>query len=96
MATGGGTPCFQDNMNFINKTGTSIFLNIPISEIVKRLDVVQRKSRPLLAGVSDDQLVHKLEEMLKNRLAFYEQAHFIVDNSSVTARDVLKLISAKM
>src|SRR5688572_4732227 len=52
MATGGGTPCFHDNMSFINKTGTSVFLDTPVSEIVKRLKGEQRKIRPLLANVS--------------------------------------------
>ena len=95
MATGGGTPCFHENMNFLNKKGTSIFLDTPIHEIVRRLDNDQRKSRPLLAGVSDDQLIHKLEEMLQNRRAFYQQAHFTVREPKATAHDVLQLISAK-
>src|SRR5688572_17553731 len=43
MATGGGTPCFHDNMTHINQCGTSVFLNTPVSEIVKRLKGEQLK-----------------------------------------------------
>jgi shikimate kinase len=95
MATGGGTPCFHDNISFINQTGTSVFLNTPVSEIVKRLKGEQRKARPLLASVSDDQLQPTLDTMLQNRLRFYEQAHFIVNPSASTAADILKLLQAR-
>jgi len=95
MATGGGTPCFHDNMMYINKTGTSVFVNTPVSEIVKRLKGEQRKSRPLLANVSDDQLQPTLEAMLQNRLRFYKQAHFTVNPEISTVLDILELLQTK-
>jgi len=95
MATGGGTPCFHDNMSFINQTGTSVFLNIPVSEIVKRLNGEQRKLRPLLANVPDDQLQATLEAMLQSRLQFYKQANITVNAASTTAADILKRLQTK-
>jgi shikimate kinase len=95
MATGGGTPCFHDNISFINQTGTSVFLNTPLSEIVKRLKGEQRKTRPLLANVPDDQLQPTLEAMLQNRLRFYRQAHFIVSATASNAEEILKLLQPK-
>lgn len=95
MATGGGTPCFHDNMTFINQTGTSIFLNTPVSEIVKRLKGAQRKSRPLLANVSDDQLQPTLEAMLQSRMQFYKQADITVNGATVTAQEILNLVQTK-
>src|SRR5258708_15000387 len=49
MATGGGTPCFYDNLKFINQTGKSIFLDVPAREIVKRIKKAELMERPLLA-----------------------------------------------
>jgi shikimate kinase len=95
MATGGGTPCFHDNISFINQTGTSVFLDTPVSEIVKRLKGEQKKTRPLLASVPDDQLQPTLEAMLQSRLKFYKQAHFIVSPTASTAEDILNLLKAK-
>ncbi len=95
MATGGGTPCFHNNMSFINEMGISIFLDTPVQEIVKRLDEVQKKSRPLLESVPDEKIEQTLEKMLENRLPFYEQSHFIVNGTTVTAWDILQLIHTK-
>lgn len=94
MATGGGTPCFHDNMGFMNDHGTSIFLNTPIKEIVKRMDLHQKNARPLLSSVPDDLLEQKLKEMLQNRLPYYRQAHVTV-GSFVTASEILQSISKK-
>lgn len=94
MATGGGTPCFHDNMSFINGHGTSVFLNTPIGEIVSRMDLTQKKSRPLLSGIPDQDLEQKLKDMFQKRLPYYSQAHFTVEGSA-TATEILQLISRK-
>lgn len=95
MATGGGTPCFHKSMTFINQTGTSVFLNTPVEEIVKRLEGAQRKLRPLLENVPDDEIQQTLEKMLQIRLSFYEQAHVTVNGATATAQDVLQLVGTK-
>ena len=45
MATGGGTPCYNDNMKIINNNGISIFLDVKISELETRLK--NKKDRPI-------------------------------------------------
>jgi shikimate kinase len=95
MATGGGTPCFHSNMNFIKETGVSIFLDTPVQEILKRLDGAQKKSRPLLERVPDDKIEQTLEKMLANRLPFYEQANFTVNGATANVWDILQLLHTK-
>ena len=95
MATGGGTPCFHENISHINQNGTSVFLNTPVSEIVRRLKGEQRKSRPLLANLPDNQLQPTLEAMLQSRLQFYKQANITVNGASTTASDILKQLQTK-
>jgi shikimate kinase len=95
MATGGGAPCFHNNMEFINQTGTSIFLNTPIATIASRISPKEKKTRPLLEDVPDDQLEQKLEELLKRRLTYYQQAHFTIDGGTATDWDILQLLYTK-
>lgn len=74
MACGGGTPCFHDNMRFINESGKSVFLNVPIEEIVARLNASETENRPLLAETENLKLAEKLTHLLEKRISFYRQA----------------------
>jgi len=95
MATGGGAPCFHDNMEFINKTGTSIFLNTPIKDILNRMGKHQKQTRPMLANVPEEKLEGKLISLLQKRLPFYQQAHIMVNGTTDTAWDILQLLHPK-
>jgi shikimate kinase len=95
MATGGGVPCFHDNMNFITQTGTSIFLNTPIKDIIKRMDGLQKDVRPILATVPDEQLEDKLISLLQQRLSFYKQAHITINGATATVEEILQLLHAR-
>ena len=70
LATGGGTPCFFDNMDYMNQAGTTVFLNTSPLVIVDRLKR-QRADRPLLAMYSDDELEFFVRDHLEARLSFY-------------------------
>lgn len=76
VATGGGAPCFFDNMDFIKKAGLSIFLDVPAAELAGRIRAHARDDRPLLSGVSD--LEADLEARLNARRAFYERADLTI------------------
>ena len=73
LATGGGTPCFFDNMDYMNQAGTTVFLNTSPLVIVDRLKR-QRADRPLLAMYSDDEFEFFVREHLESRLSFYLKA----------------------
>ncbi len=76
MATGGGAPCHHHGMDIINRTGTSVFLDVPVSEILERIK--NNNDRPLIAGDLYER-EQKLIEIAKVRLPFYRQAHIITD-----------------
>ena len=73
LAAGGGTPCFFDNMDYMNQEGTTVFLNTSPLVIVDRLKR-QRTDRPLLAKCSDDELEFFVREHLASLLPFYLKA----------------------
>lgn len=88
VATGGGTPCFYDNMESMNLAGVTIYLKVPINTITERLES-QKSVRPLLQGIENLE-VH-LENLLEKRSQWYEQSKLILD-SDYTSDGLLNLI----
>ena len=80
MATGGGAPCFFDNMPIMNQSGKTIFLDVPASEIARRLQKTELIERPLFSKLSDDQLKDKIEWLRSQRISFYKQAGHVISN----------------
>ena len=78
VSTGGGTPCFFQNMDTINANGRSIFLKLDEKSLINRL-VNSRDSRPLLAGKNAEELAVFIQKHLNERLPFYERAHLEFD-----------------
>ncbi len=77
ISTGGGTPCFHDNMALMNRLGTTIFIDTDKSKIVERLLRGIHK-RPLLQGMNEHDLGFFYDQKMKERRPFYEQANFQV------------------
>ncbi len=91
IATGGGTPCFLDNMAWMNRHGLTLFLDVPLAELVRRLtaNAQAQQKRPLFAGKSVDELALSLSAMLQTRLPFYETARFrLLPHETDTAKIV--------
>ncbi|WP_316734815.1 shikimate kinase [Pedobacter aquatilis] len=77
VATGGGLPCFFDNMEWMNNHGLTIYLQMSPAALVSRLH--NRQKRPLIKDLNDEQLLVFIEEKLKERDPFYTKAKLIVD-----------------
>jgi shikimate kinase len=74
LSTGGGTPCFHHNLEVLLQTGLTLYLAVPVSELVRRL-LHQAASRPLLAELPDATgLETRLAETLAARQRFYDRA----------------------
>ena len=78
VSTGGGLPCFFDNMDLMNRTGVTIYLRASVDELIRRINPNKQK-RPLVRGKSPDELYDFVETNLKKRELFYNQAKIIVD-----------------
>jgi shikimate kinase len=92
ISTGGGTPCFFDNMEIINKSGLSVFFNIPVRDITQRLLESGDKSRPLIQGKNPEEIQKYLEEKLKERIPFYSKATIEFTDTLVTADMIVEEI----
>ncbi|PRD45436.1 shikimate kinase [Sphingobacterium haloxyli] len=85
ISTGGGSPCFFDNMQWILENGISIYLFLTPKALYNRLQQSNIASRPALRGLRDEALLQFIEEKLNEREPFYSQAHIRIDqlNSSL-------------
>jgi len=89
ISTGGGTPCFFDNMEFIRRSGYSVYLRWEVTDLVSRLAKVRRK-RPVLKEFSGKDLRESVALHLREREFFYNQADYIFDAGSGDLDDVVK------
>ena len=78
MATGGGTPCFQENMNLMNASGISLYLKTDIETLTKRL-LAERNHRPLLRGLKDEELALAIQALLFKREEYYTKCKHSID-----------------
>lgn len=76
IATGGGTPCFFNNMRWMRKHGTTIYLKTSPEILFERLKN-ERDRRPLLKNLSEPELKNFIRERLEEREPFYRQADFV-------------------
>ncbi len=93
IATGGGAPCFFDNMDWMNKTGQTIYMNISPEILASRL-LKSKTERPLIKGKSREELVRFIDETLAKRNAFYMQAKYQITVPDVEMEYVKNMLQA--
>jgi len=78
ISTGGGTPCFHQNMQFMNEQGITVYLKVTNDELVRRIKL-NINARPLLKDLTDNSLRLFVEETMTTRTTFYDQAKIVFD-----------------
>ncbi len=91
IATGGGAPCFFDNMDVMNQNGTTIYLYLSPEGLTKRL-FPARDHRPLISGKREDELYHFIQTTLKEREPFYQKASIIADTGQLTPAETARIV----
>jgi shikimate kinase len=96
LATGGGAPCFFDNMERMNRNGLAIYLKLPPLALVKRLHN-GKHSRPLIADKSDDEMLGFITQKLAEREPFYNKATLVIeDDGSLSVPGYVQIIKASI
>jgi shikimate kinase len=91
LATGGGTPCFQENMNWMKKEGIVIWLDESLEILVQRL-AAEKAHRPLIAHLSNEEIAQFIQQKLVERHAYYQQADYRLTSDQITEAGLKKLI----
>ena len=85
ISTGGGAPCFFDNMEFMNRVGKTVFLDVHPDVLFRRLRIAKQQ-RPILQGKEDDELKAFIIRALEQRAPFYTQAQYIFNADELEDR----------
>lgn len=80
LSCGGGTPCFFDNIDYLNQQGDVIWLKASPEVLYKHL-LMGKTERPLLKGKSSEELVSFIREQLEHREPYYSKATHVLDVS---------------
>ncbi|MBQ8673471.1 MAG: shikimate kinase [Bacteroides sp.] len=86
ISTGGGTPCFYDNMEYMNAQGQTVFLEVHPDVLYRRLKAATQQ-RPILQGKSDDELRAFIADALEKRLPHYRQARYTFNGESLESHE---------
>ena len=85
ISVGGGTPCFFDNMDYMNQAGETVFLDVDNQVLFRRLKVAKQQ-RPLLANKTDEELMAFIQEALEKRLPHYTKAKHVFNGELLENR----------
>jgi shikimate kinase len=91
LSTGGGTPCFSDNMDWMNKQGVTIWIDEPVEVLVQRL-LPEKAHRPLIASLSDNELKRFLENKLAERRSFYNRAKGYLQGNEINEEGFIQIL----
>jgi len=91
LSSGGGTPCFFNNIKFMKKNGRVVWLNTSIDILKQRL-LKERMSRPLIRNIGEDQLKAYIIRKLGERKMYYEQADVMVNEESILLQPLIELL----
>lgn len=96
VSTGGGTPCYFDNLDFMNQSGTTIFLDVDINVLSKRL-WKEKEHRPLLNQIdSIIELEKFIQELMEKRKSFYAKSKISFQINLENEDKIFEIITNKI
>ncbi len=91
IATGGGTPCHADNMDYMNSTGVTVYLRMTPAALASRLETAMA-SRPLIAGLTGESLLNYISGKISEREPYYLSSKIVFEGLNADAESLLEEI----
>jgi shikimate kinase len=88
MACGGGSPCYFNNIEYMQQAGTTVWINTPLEILFQRL-IKEKDKRPLIRELTDEQLQNFIIKKFADRRIYYEQADIKMDDEPVQLDDLV-------
>ena len=95
ISCGGGTPCFFDNMDYLNQQGQVVYLKAEPEVLYKHL-LMAKVERPLLKGKSEEELLKFIKEQIEKRESYYTKARYTLDVSLMDNYEKIKISVGKI
>ena len=93
VATGGGLPVWGDNMEYMNRTGRTVYIRRTAEQIASRLSPYGRMKRPKLRGLNDEELVEFMRAGIESRREIYERSMLTVDGGVHSDEEITTIIT---
>ncbi len=91
ISCGGGTPCFNENMDWMNQHGFTIWIN-PAEEIILERLIKEPQTRPLVSSLTEDALKEFIHQKLLERKPYYEKAQSVINQPDITISEFVNTI----
>ena len=91
VSLGGGTPCFNNNIELIKRSGLLVYIQMDAKSLANRL-MNAKSSRPLIKNKSNDELLFFISDTLKNREIYYNQAQIIINGINLDEHKIKQAI----
>lgn len=88
LSTGGGTPCFNNNISWMNKTGLTIWLNDSVENLSERLKS-EKKNRPSIRDLGDAEIENFVHKKLAERIEYYNQSKIQLTEKDINKKNIL-------
>jgi shikimate kinase len=95
VATGGGVPCYNDNMKFMLSTGLTIYLKLTAAQLANRLEG-SSDERPLIKNIQGEELLQYIGKKLSERSEWYQKSHIIQNGFDLDINDLHFLIKSNL
>lgn len=92
IATGGGAPCYYDNMEWMNNEGLTVYISLPPAALASRLEKAE-EVRPVLKDYKGEALIQFIAGKLDEREPFYSKAQIIASGLGLTADKLWTILS---
>jgi len=93
LSTGGGAPCFYNNIDIINKHSLSIYIDVPVKVLVKRLLKNGGGQRPMFYNLSEEEVFNKIIALKDSRKKFYDQAKIKLSGENISTELIISALS---
>ena len=91
VSLGGGTPCYFDNLEQINKHGRSVYLKLSATSLASRLQN-SKSPRPIIKGLSDGELFEFVQQQLGEREQFYNRSHLLIKGENLKVQELVEIL----
>lgn len=95
ISTGGGTPCYDDNMEFMLGTGLTLYLKLTPGQLKSRLSK-SKGERPLIKDLGSAELLSFIEKKLFDREKWYDRSDIIIEGIDLDVNILYENVKAKL
>ena len=95
VACGGGTPCYYENMDLMNRNGITVYIKMSTDTLISRLSQA-KTNRPLIENKTEEELRSFVVKQLEKREDIYHQAHYVVKGKDLNVTELAKFLKEQV